>query len=355
MGCQELATYRMDEPYQENLEKGPKRDGKYPQVLPRIPTPLFDFTLNSPLGIPAGLLLDSRWVEYYGQMGFDLLTYKTVRSREYPSHPMPNCLFVKSGPLEPSHLPKRLVAPYSWEPDDCRRVTITNSFGMPSRSPEWWQEDVERSLNTLGEGQLLVVSVVGTYDGTEEGLVKDFERVVSMARETGVKVVEMNLSCPNTADGEGSIYSDPPLAERIAQRVRKMHPELFLMVKVGYLTGLPLLELMKAVSPWVDGVVGINSYQSQVQRPDGTPALGPERELSGVCGWAIRPLGLSFVREAREIAKAHGMPCSLLGCGGVTQAVHFDEYLKAGAEIVLTCVGAMFHPQLAAEWKMQHG
>jgi len=165
-------------------------------------------------------------------------------------------------------------------------------------------------------------------------------------------VVEMNLSCPNTAEGEGSIYSDPPLAGRIVQRVRKAHPELYLMVKVGYLHGIQLLELLKAVAPWVNGVVGINSYQARVRTPDGTPALGEDRELSGVCGWAIRPLGLSFVRETKELVKKHGMPLAVLGCGGVTEAQHVDQYLDAGAEVVLSCVGAMFHPLLAAEWRL---
>lgn len=353
MGCAELSTYRIDEPYQENLEKGPKGDPNYPKELPKSPTKLFEFTLNSPLGIPAGLLLDSEWVNHYAKMGFDLLTYKTVRSCEYPSHPMPNCLFVKNDPLNPQNLPNWLLAPQSWEPENCNQVTITNSFGMPSRKPKEWQEDVERCIGMLSEGQLMVVSVVGTYQGTEDSLVRDFERVVAMAKEAGAKVVEMNLSCPNTAEGEGSIYSDPDLAGRIAQRVRKAHPEIFLMVKVGYLQGNSLLELLKAVARWINGVVGINSYQTRVRREDGTPALGPERELSGVCGWAIRPLGLHFVREARNIIEREGMPLTILGCGGITEPHHFDQYLKAGAQIALSCVGAMFNPKLAAQWKRE--
>ena len=34
----------------------------------------------SPLGMPAGPLLNGRWVLYYAALGFDVLTYKTVRS-----------------------------------------------------------------------------------------------------------------------------------------------------------------------------------------------------------------------------------------------------------------------------------
>ena len=36
--------------------------------------------VQSPLGIPAGPLLNSRWLLYYASLGFDVLTYKTVRS-----------------------------------------------------------------------------------------------------------------------------------------------------------------------------------------------------------------------------------------------------------------------------------
>ena len=37
--------------------------------------------VNSPLGVAAGPLLNGRWCLYYASLGFDVLTYKTVRSR----------------------------------------------------------------------------------------------------------------------------------------------------------------------------------------------------------------------------------------------------------------------------------
>ena len=42
---------------------------------------LFGYPLNSPLGIAAGPLLNSKWVEGYARLGFDVLTYATVRSQ----------------------------------------------------------------------------------------------------------------------------------------------------------------------------------------------------------------------------------------------------------------------------------
>src|SRR6188474_1794120 len=53
--------------------------------------------VDSPLGIPAGPLLNGRWILYYASLGFDVLTYKTVRSRERASYALPNLQPVQGG------------------------------------------------------------------------------------------------------------------------------------------------------------------------------------------------------------------------------------------------------------------
>jgi len=53
--------------------------------------------VGSPLGIAAGPLLNGRWVLYYASLGFDVLTYKTVRSRARASYPLPNLQPVFAG------------------------------------------------------------------------------------------------------------------------------------------------------------------------------------------------------------------------------------------------------------------
>src|SRR5262249_59394314 len=44
----------------------------------------------SPMGIAAGPLLNGRWILYYASLGFDVLTYKTVRSSARDCYVMPN-------------------------------------------------------------------------------------------------------------------------------------------------------------------------------------------------------------------------------------------------------------------------
>src|SRR5258706_12511947 len=60
--------------------------GKKP---PEFPTPLKEFLglkVRSRLGIAAGILLNSKWVAAYAGLGFDVLTYKTVRSSHRPCY-----------------------------------------------------------------------------------------------------------------------------------------------------------------------------------------------------------------------------------------------------------------------------
>ncbi len=46
--------------------------------------------VDSPLGIAAGPLLNGKWCLYYAALGFDVLTYKTVRSGSRECYPLPN-------------------------------------------------------------------------------------------------------------------------------------------------------------------------------------------------------------------------------------------------------------------------
>src|SRR5262245_62215826 len=57
---------------------------------------LFGRPLNSSLGIAAGPLLNSKWVEAYARLGFDILTYATVRSAFRPAYALPNIRHVEN-------------------------------------------------------------------------------------------------------------------------------------------------------------------------------------------------------------------------------------------------------------------
>ena len=55
---------------------------------------MLNFSVASPLGVPAGPLLGSKWIDLAGRLGFDVLAYKTIRSSEFMGHGAPNMIYV---------------------------------------------------------------------------------------------------------------------------------------------------------------------------------------------------------------------------------------------------------------------
>src|SRR5579863_5082246 len=78
---------------------------KYPEDLPRFerdsatvfPTKyVFGFPIASPIGIPACAIMTSNGISWAANAGYDVLTYKTVRSHPFNGHPLPNLLVLEN-------------------------------------------------------------------------------------------------------------------------------------------------------------------------------------------------------------------------------------------------------------------
>src|SRR3989338_1099419 len=184
--------------YEENLERGPFNGFADGVVLPIEGEPRFEFLgqkIQYPLGIPAGPLLDSKFVKGAFDKGFDVAVYKTVRSREYASHPFPNVLALHiQGNLTLERAEKPLVADTTYD----EPLSITNSFAVPSRPVPVWTEDARRGIAAAREGQMMVLSFMGTVeDGqTEDEFAQDFAEAARLSAGTGATILEADLSCP---------------------------------------------------------------------------------------------------------------------------------------------------------------
>lgn len=346
-------TYDITRSYEANYQEGPFLKEKPPARRIQKKIKFLGFDVNSRLGIPAGPLLNSRWIIAYAALGFDLLVYKTVRTQATPSHPDPNCLFLQlKGPLTENDFGKRLVATME-APDRVEEISITNSFGMPSRDPKVWQEDIGRARAGIGDGQLLIVSVVGTPG--EKDLAEDYARAACLAVEAGAPAIEINLSCPNVVTGEGSVYTDPRFSAEIARRVKQAIGPVPLIIKIGYISELSRLEkVVAANAPHVDAISGLNTLSFEVVKPDGTPALpGKGRLRSGVCGAAIRPCALAQAARIVDLKRRNRYDFEIVGVGGVMTPAHVREFLHLGVDAVMTATGAMWDPFLAYHYWLE--
>lgn len=345
-------SYDISKTYQENYERGPRLS----ELLEPVPdTPekvLFGFPVRSRLGIAAGLLLNSKWIKAYAQRGFDLLTYKTVRSSYRPCYPLPNWVFVdeEKGVAEP-------VRVRDEPPQDPEQVSSAVCFGMPSMAPEIWRSDVSRARLTIGQGQVLLVSVVATpRDGW--GMMEiadDFACCAAWAAEAGADVVEANFSCPNVCTAEGSIYLDPKLSRDICRVVRERIGTTPLVLKVGYFSDDDLLRaFLESVAPWVDGITLVNGMTRAVLRRDGQPVFGEAYTRAGVLGRSIHNASVRSVASARRHVDREKLSLSLLAVGGASVVPDIEDFFDIGADAVLMGSSPMYQPSLSIEAKKAH-
>src|SRR3989344_7460081 len=187
--------YDPNKSYEDNYDQGPFGAFGDGQVSPQTGEPIEDFLgqkVFTSFGIPAGPLVNSNFCQAAFRKGFDICVYKTVRSSTFPCHPFPNILAVKvEGDLTPEKAQSKLISDNNYsEP-----LSITNSFGVPSKEPKIWQEDVKAAISSAGLGQVLVLSFMGTVrEGqSAEEFIADYALAAKLSKETGAKILEANL------------------------------------------------------------------------------------------------------------------------------------------------------------------
>lgn len=345
-------TYDIRATYQANYDAGPG----FASGPPKVPeTPLKEFLglpVRSRIGIAAGLLLNSDWILGYAARGFDILTYKTVRSAYRPCYPTPNWVFVDDDgeTAGPAYETESL-------PDDPTRISSAVCFGMPSMAPEIWREDVARTKAGLKSGQLLIVSVVATpqKDWGREEMAEDFATCARWAADAGADVVEANFSCPNVCTPEGAIYQDAELSRFIAEETRMALGGKPLLLKVGHFPEQELLrEFLQAMNGVAGGLTLVNGISRPVLRRDGNAVFGEQYRTAGVLGRAIHQPSVDNVSIASSIIREAQLDLVIAAVGGVSQTEDAKDFFDAGANAVMLGSSPMYLPDLAVDLKQSN-
>lgn len=344
------STYTFDQTYEWNYKHGPAFDSDIPEIPSVVPVTLLGHTINSPLGISAGILLNSRWISLYASLGFDVLTYKTVRSATRACYPMPNWVFLHAesmlrdddaSPLIASAMP--VLPP--------EKTTSAVCFGMPSMAPGVWRPDVTRAKRALSPGQILNVSIVGTPDasGNMEALAEDYARCAAWAVESGADWIEANLSCPNVCTSEGELYQDTEAVQKISNAIRASIPaSIPLLLKIGLLPNAEAYrDFIRGSRTLCEGIVLVNCVARTIQNPDGTPTFGPGKESAGVLGWATRKLCLQHTKWILRARDMEESPQAILSVGGVLTPDDATAYRECGTDCVLMGGAPAYDPFLA--------
>lgn len=307
---------------------------------------LLGYHINSPLGIAAGPLLNAKWVEAYARLGWDVLTYGSVRSRPHQALALPNIRPVEN---------REQVAVASRRPQLNGDTTIAVSLGLPSMEPHVWCRDVQRARERLGEGQLLVVSVVGTaeLDDSPDALIADYAQCAMWAADAGAHAVEVNLAVADPFGEPGQlVYEHLPLAARILHRVRTTIG-IPVLAKFGlFRTPRVLHETVTKLASWANGFVLVHGIPRRVLDDEGKAAFeGTGREWANVVGAATFPVASRQVEEMLAWRKAGAWPHAVLAVGGISTVERVRHVLREGADAALVATAALYDPLLAVRFR----
>lgn len=155
--------------------------------------------------------------------------------------------------------------------------------------------------------------------------------------------IELNVSCPNVADGL-MFGTDAALLGRLTEAVRRVVRRGLLIVKLSP-NVTDITEFARAaIGGGADALSLINTYVAlAIDAETWRPLLG--NGTGGYSGPAIKPLALYNVwRVYTAVARAAGVP--IIGMGGIHDTRDAVEFLLAGASAVAVGTALFVDPTI---------
>lgn len=142
-----------------------------------------------------------------------------------------------------------------------------------------------------------------------------------------VKILEVNISCPNVHAGGKNFGCDPKAAAEVTRAVKAVTDKPVFMKLTPNVTDIA--EIAKACEDaGADGVCLINTLLGmRIDLKSRKPTIA--NRTGGVSGPAVFPIALRMVWDVYEAVKI-----PIIGCGGVSSAEDAAEMMLAGATAV---------------------
>lgn len=142
-----------------------------------------------------------------------------------------------------------------------------------------------------------------------------------------VKILEVNISCPNVHAGGKNFGCDPKAAAEVTKAVKAATSKPVFMKLTPNVTDIA--EIAKACEDaGADGVCLINTLLGmRIDLKSRKPVIA--NRTGGVSGPAVFPVALRMVWDVYEAVKI-----PIIGCGGVSSAEDAVEMMLAGATAV---------------------
>jgi dihydroorotate dehydrogenase (fumarate)/dihydroorotate dehydrogenase len=273
--------------------------GVYGKADPSLRVEVAGMRMASPIGLGAGFDKNARAVKVLGALGFGHVEVGSIAAQRSEGNPKPR-LF-------------RLPA----------QEAIVVHYGVPN-------DGAERVRQRLGDRTVpLGVNVVNTNTGVEVGedeVIGDYLRSVAILQPYADYLC-LNLSCPNTKDGQG-FFRQRKRLERLLAGLGEVGVERPLLLKVApFKQPRELDEFLTAVGT-TEFVSGF-SVNLPAGKPKGLESVTMPGAVSG------RPAEREANRTIEELYRAtdHARHV-IVGSGGVFTAADAYRKIRLGATLV---------------------
>ncbi len=182
----------------------------------------------------------------------------------------------------------------------------------------------------------LIINFFGSTQKEYVELARRFDSV------PGISGLEMNISCPNVKKGGIVFGTDPQMAFRLVEAVRKA-TALTLIVKLSpNVTDIAFMA--KSVEEGgADAVSLVNTFRAMaINIHTQKPELG--NIIGGLSGPAIKPIAVRMVWEV-----SHAVNIPIIGMGGIMNAEDAIEFILAGASAIQIGTANLINPRTATE------
>jgi dihydroorotate dehydrogenase (NAD+) catalytic subunit len=217
---------------------------------------------------------------------------------------------------------------------------------------------LERFLREkLPAAKRLTIPVIGSIAGHSVDEYVTIAEAFDAADE--LPMVELNVSCPNTADGL-QFGEHPAKLRELLGEVRPILTRTKMIVKLSPNVGDIRAMASAAIEGGADALTLINTVAAMsIDVESRKPRLS--RGQGGLSGPGIHPIAVRMIREVYvDVARAANAP--IIGLGGVMRWEDAAEFILAGASAVGIGTALFIDPTLPrainrglSKWTQRHG
>lgn len=207
---------------------------------------------------------------------------------------------------------------------------IMNSIGLENPSVE---EFIKKEYLFLKKCDTEIIANVG---GAQ---IEDYVASVELLNNTDIRIIELNISCPNVKEGGMSFGIKCDSARSIVREIRK-HCKKTLMVKLS-----PNAEDIKemaytCVEEGADALSLVNTFNALAIDIDRRKPIF-DNITAGLSGPCIKPIALRMVYEVSKIVDV-----PIVGIGGISDWKDAIEFIMAGATAVQVGTANFISPSI---------